>query len=346
MDGLALDGGGDDSELLLAQGYAAFFGADFDGAVAVANEARRRVLGGDQTWQVLDLVSLEGLIAHQRGEWFDRMRGELRRTRDVPAVANALFDGYLCPAEYLLYGPTPYADVIATARGLRDTALRSGALRAVAFATALIGEAAVLSGDLELAAGELQEAVDLHHDLGAGGGEAHCLQRLAEVHLARGDDEAARRMLDRALPLARWSMLARHLLQRIYGTMILAATDPLTARAIVDRAESTLGTEDNCVFCSIMLSVPAVMACAAVGDFEHAHHHLRQAEGSAMMWEGTAWEAATAEARAVVLAAEGDLAAAQTELAAAIERFEQAGHPLDVARCRRRQLTTAGAAGG
>ena len=156
LDGLALDGGGDDGEILLAQGYAAFFGADFDGAVAVADEARRRVLGGDQTWQVLDLVSLEGLIAHQRGEWFDRMRVELRRTRDVPAVANALFDGYLCPAEYLLYGPTPYADVIATARGLRDTALRSGALRAVAFATALIGEAAVLSGDLELAAGELQ----------------------------------------------------------------------------------------------------------------------------------------------------------------------------------------------
>ena len=186
LDGLALDGGADDGEILLAQGYTAFFSADFDGAVAVADEARRRVLGGDQTWQVLDLVSLEGLIAHQRGEWFDRMRGELRRTRDVPAVANALFDGYLCPAEYLLYGPTPYADVIATARGLRDTALRSGALRAVAFATALIGEAAVLSGDLELAAGELQEAVELHHDLGAGAGEAHCLQRLAEVHLARG----------------------------------------------------------------------------------------------------------------------------------------------------------------
>ena len=153
-------------------------------------------------------------------------------------------------------------------------------------------------------------------------------------------------MLDRALPLARWSMMARHLLQRIYGTMILAAADPLTARAIVDRAESTLGTEDNCVFCAIMLSVPAAMACAAVGDLDHARHHLRHAEGSAMMWEGTAWEAATAKARAVVLAAEGDLAAAEAELTAAINRFEQAGHPLDVARCRRRQLTTVAAAGG
>ena len=144
------------------------------------------MLAGDKTWQVLDLVSLQGLLAHQRGEWFDRMRGELRRTRDVPEVANAVFDGYLCPAEYLLYGPTPYDDVIETARGLRATALRSGALRAVAFASALIGEAALLSGDLELAADELQESVDLHHVLGSSAGESHSLQRLAEVRLASG----------------------------------------------------------------------------------------------------------------------------------------------------------------
>ena len=41
-------------------------------------------------------------------------------------------------------------------------------------------------------------------------------------------------------------MVAKHLLQRIFGTMILAASDPLEARAIVDRAESTLGWEDAC----------------------------------------------------------------------------------------------------
>jgi ATP/maltotriose-dependent transcriptional regulator MalT len=127
--------------------------------------------------------------------------------------------------------------------------------------------------------------------------------------------------------------------------MILAAPDPRAARAIVDRAESTLGTADSCVFCSIMLSVPAAIVCAEVGDLEHAHHHLREAESSAKMWEGTAWEAATAEARSVVLTAEGDDAGAEAELAAAIARFEQAGHPLDVERCRRRQravVTTGG----
>ena len=206
------------------------------------------------------------------------MRAELRRTRDVPEVANAVFDGYLCPAEYLLYGSTPYRDVIDAARRLRATALRGGALRAVAFASALIGEAALLSGDLDLAAEELREAVDLHHDLGSAAGEAHTLQRLAEVRLATGDPDGARALLDQALPLARWSIMARHLLQRIYGTMISAAPNPLLARAIVDRAESTLGSEDLCAFCSIMLSLPAVAACAQVGDLDHARVHLQRAE--------------------------------------------------------------------
>jgi len=336
LEGIEPDGGPDDGEILLAQGHTAYFRSDYPKAAEVAEEARRRVLAGDKTWQVLDLVSLQGLLAHQRGEWFDRMRGELRRTRDVPEVANAVFDGYLCPAEYLLYGPTPYDDVIETARGLRATALRSGALRAVAFASALIGEAALLSGDLELAARELEESVDLHHVIGSSAGESHSLQRLAEVRLAAGDREGAMALLEQALPLARWSIIANHLLQRIYGTMIAAAPDPLVARAIVDRAESTLGREDRCSFCTVMLSVPAVGACADVGDFEHARLHLKEARRSKTMWEGTAWEAAVAEAEARLAQAEGvdDLAAER--LRVAVAGFERAGQPLDVERCRQR----------
>jgi tetratricopeptide (TPR) repeat protein len=339
LEGIEPDGGPDDGEILLAQGHTAFYTSNYPKAAEVAEEARRRVLAGDKTWQVLDLVSLQGLLAHQRGEWFDRMRGELRRTRDVPEVANAVFDGYLCPAEYLLYGPTPYDDVIETARGLRATALRSGALRAVAFASALIGEAALLKGDLELAADELQEAVDLHHVIGSSAGESHSLQRLAEVRLAAGDREAARALLEQALPLARWSIIANHLLQRIYGTMIEAAADPLVARAIVDRAESTLGLEDRCRFCSVMLSVPAVGACADVGDFDHAHRHLAVAERSTTLWEGTAWEAAVAEAAGRLALAEGDPDRAAEQLRAAVAGFERAGQPLDVERCQRRLET-------
>ena len=74
------------------------------------------MLAGERNWQVLDLVALQGMLAHRSGSWFDRMRLELRRTRETPEIANTIFDGYLCPAEYMLYGQASYAEVIELAR--------------------------------------------------------------------------------------------------------------------------------------------------------------------------------------------------------------------------------------
>jgi tetratricopeptide (TPR) repeat protein len=334
LDGLELDGSPSDTEILLVRGNLAYFSGDHDAAWQISEAARVRVLQGDKSWQVLELVALQGLLAHQRGEWFDRLNVELRRTRDLPDVATALFDGYLCPAEFMLYGATPYAEVIELCRSLRATAQRAGALRAVAFATEVIGEAALLSGDLELAERELQQAIELHHDIAATSGEAAALQRLAEVHVVRGEYDEANRLLRQALPLARWSAIALHLLQRIFGTMITAAPDPASARAVVDHAEATLGTDDACYFCDITLAIPAAIACANVGDLVAARRHLGVAERSAKLWEGTAWEAATAEARAHVAAASEELDEARRLISVAADGFTTAGQPLDAERCR------------
>ncbi|MBV9650799.1 MAG: AAA family ATPase [Pseudonocardiales bacterium] len=335
LDGLDTDGGHEDADILLARGKCAFFTADFVTAQAAADQAQQLVLAGQRNWMVLDLVSLQGLLAHRSGSWFDRMRLELRRTRDNPEIANAIFDGYLCAAEYMLYGSTSYAEVIELARGLQSTARRSGALRAEAFASALIGEAALLSGDLELAAAELSQARDLHREMGSAAGEAHSLQRLAEVRVAEGDSAAAMRLLQDALPLARGSILAKHLLQRIFGTMIVSATDTREARAIIDRAEATFGWDDACNFCSIMFSVPASIASARAGDLRSAQRLLGLAESSAVIWQGTSWEAAIAEAQAAVAAASGDFTTARERMHAATEGFDRAGQPIDAERCRR-----------
>jgi DNA-binding SARP family transcriptional activator/tetratricopeptide (TPR) repeat protein len=250
LDGLDTDGGADDADILLARGKYAYFTADFDAAHTAAEQAQRLILAGERNWQVLDLVTLRGLLAHRSDQWFGQMRTELHRTREDPATAGAIFDGYLCSAEYLLYGPTPYADVIELARDLHSTAEQSGARRAAAFARALSGEAALLSGDLTLAAAELTEASALHRDLGSAAGEAHSLQRLAEVRVAQGNAAEARQLLERAFPLARTSIVAKHLLHRTFGTMIHAAAGRAEARQIVDRAESMLGWDDICQFCS------------------------------------------------------------------------------------------------
>jgi hypothetical protein len=83
-----------------------------------------------------------------------------------------------------------------------------------------------------------------------------------------------------------------------------------------------------------MLSVPAAIACADVGEVEAAQVHLRTAERSAALWQGTAWQAALLEARAHLAHAEGDHAGSRRLLQQAAECFETAGQPLDADRCR------------
>jgi hypothetical protein len=333
LAGLTVDGDAADGPILLARGNVAYFTGDIDAAWDAAASARQLLTSPGDPWHYVDLLSLQGLIAHQRGEWFTRFRQELRRAGGKPFLASALFDAHLCVAEYLLYGPIPYAEVIELGEALRRQATQSGALRGVAFATALIGEAALLMDDLPRAETELSEAVDLHHDIDASGGEAHSLQRLAEVHLARGDRISAERLLQRALPLARWSVIANHLLQRVYGSMIAAAPDSNAARAVVDRAEATLGETDRCPFCEVMLAVPASIACAEAGDIEGARRYLSSAETSAARWEGSAWDGAVLEARAHLAFAEGSDEDAAELASQAAQLFAAAGHARDAARC-------------
>ena len=333
LAGLTIDGDVADSSVMRAQGTLAYLSGDIDRAWQITSRARELLHSPDDPWHLVDLVNLQGLIAHERGEWFSRFRMELRRTRGKQQLAAVLFDAHLCVAEYLLYGPVPYTEVIEQAEELRRSAAESGALRGVAFATSLAGEAALLMDDLERAEHDLLEAVDLHREVDAPAGEAHALQRLAEVHLARGDRAAARALLQRALPLARWSVISRHLLQRIYGAMITAADTPDEAHAVVETAEATIGETDQCPLCAVMLAVPAAMACADVADLDAARGYLELAEKSAARWEGTAWTAAVDEARAHLAGAEARPADAAQLYARAAEQFALAGHRRAAARC-------------
>jgi tetratricopeptide (TPR) repeat protein len=332
--GLDLEGDAADGPLLLARGNLAFFAGDTDGAWKVAAQARELLDLSQDSWHLVDLISLQGLIAHQRGEWFDRFRTELRRTQGKERLATALFDAHLCVAEYMLYGPVPYEEVIEEAEELRRGARRYGALRGVAFATSLIGEAELLRGDLDRAEVELSEAVELHRDIDAPAGEAHGLQRLAEVRIARGDKAEAVRLLRRALRNARWSVMALHLVQRIYGTLIAAAPNSAAALALVDEAGTTIGDDEHCLFCDVMLEVPAAIACADGGDLDGSRRHLQAARRSAARWEGTAWMAGVAEAEAHLAVAEGRARDAQRLASSAVELYGSADQPRDAARCR------------
>jgi DNA-binding winged helix-turn-helix (wHTH) protein/tetratricopeptide (TPR) repeat protein len=333
LAGLEATGGPDDGAILFGRGMLAYFSGDLDGADAAVEAARALALRPGAPDRLLDVITLQGMIAHNRGEWFDRLRRELRGTRENPQLASTVFDSHLCVAEYLLYGPTPYEEVVALAHQLREQAERAGARRGVAFAVTVAGEAALLAGDLDAARADLSEAVALHVEMAADTGTAHTLQRLAEVELAAGDRAEAERLLRRALPLARWSPLARHLLQRIYGTLIAAAPDADAALTVVDEAVERLDEPFACMFCQVMIAVPASIACIEGGRLDEARAWLAQATSSAANWQGTAWQGAVTEVRAHLARAEGGDAGASRLFAEAARLFAVAGQPLDAQRC-------------
>ena len=334
LDGLTPGGGPDDSEILVALGMFAYFTGDIAAAQQIVENARKLALAPDAPNVLLDIITLEGMIAHNRGEWFDRLLRELRATRESPALASKIFDCHICVAEYLLYGPTPYTEVVALAHELRANAERAGARRAVAFAACVAGEAELLAGDIDAARRDLLDAVALHRELGAETGTAHSLQRLAEAELAAGNRAEAERTAREALVLARWSPLARHILQRTYGTLVSAAPDAASALAVVDEASETLDEPGSCPFCEVMVAVPSAVACAEGGRLDEARHHLAVAEVSASLWEGTAWEGSVTEAKACLARVEGDQVETDRLLARAARLFDDAGQTLDAARCR------------
>ena len=257
----------------------------------------------------------------------ERMRRDAEQVSDLQRVE---FDGFSCGAERAIAGPIPHADVMLLARSLERQADDNGGARAVAFAHALAGEAALRSGFLRLARRELSEAAELHHAQGSAAGEAHVLTLLAEVSFAGGDREAGHRILEQALPRARWSRRARHLVPRVYGAMIAATPDAAEAHALVVRAASEL-RPDTCAYCLLAFAIPAVAAASDAGDLDLARHYAELVWASSRVWGGTTVEAAFSESLAHFAAAKGGDALPHLQLA--IAAFDAAGQPLDVKRC-------------
>ena len=126
LAGLELEGDAADGPILLARGNLAYFTGDVDDRLGDRQPRRASCCTPDDPWHLVDLVALQGLIAHQRGEWFERFRIELRRTQGKQRLATALFDAHLCVAEYLLYGPVPTTRSSSEAEELRRRADQAG----------------------------------------------------------------------------------------------------------------------------------------------------------------------------------------------------------------------------
>lgn len=324
-------------QLLVARGLAWWCAGRLDDADEAGQEARLLAVETGELRDFVDATMLTAMVAHERGTWPQRASLDLLDSTLRPDLATVVIDAHLCVAESYLYGGAPYEDVIAFATDLARRAGEAGAARTEAFAATLLGEAHLLRGDVPLATGHLRAAVARHRTVGVLCGEALTLQRLAEALLAAGDGDGARAALDEAFVAARGSPVGtRHLLDRIHGTAIRAARDASAAVDAVEGADRDLrGPLETCPPCSINLSVPAAIACAAAGDVERAAGYLARSEHVvAAFYPRGGWRAALDEARAAVARSSGDAAGAARLLQQAAEGFERWGQRLDAGRCR------------
>jgi tetratricopeptide (TPR) repeat protein len=309
--------------------------ADADTAAAKADEAYRLAIELRDPAAILDATWAHALAAHAKGELPARLREYLRATRHLPEIATRVFDGQLCVTERMLYGGLPNAEIIAFADGLADEAQRLGAARGHAFALTLRGEAKILAGQLDEADRDFADGARLHGTIGARAGEALSLLGRAQVATYRGRPEHARPFLVDALLMARESEVGHHTLDRIYGAMVQAASDPKGGLRVVREAESAIrGPAETCPTCRIAFIVPAAIAAARAGDLERADRYAQDCETALRIVAlPPAWHAAVAEVRGWVARAHGRPGEAREHLYGAADGYLAWGQPLDAQRC-------------
>lgn len=323
-------------EMLVAQGYIALAQSDVARAERCAEQARRLAIDEGLATELTGAATLRALVAHSRGDWHQQIEIDLLDTSRAPQLAASVHDGHLCVVEHYLYGSRPYHELIAFAHRLRAAAQHSGADRGFAFATLVLGEAELLAGHHAAAGLHLREAVELHHRVGSAAGQSLALQRCAELDLIAGDGAEAALLLAQALELARQStLLGRHLLPRIYGTMIDAAAGTAQSLAVVEEAESAVAPTEACRMCRVTFTLPAARACARAGDQNRALDYLAAArEVAPPASRGVAWTAAMAETEAVLAEAAGHATAATSLQRDAAQLYAAAGQTHDASRCR------------
>jgi len=318
---------------LLAQAAAAWFSGDLAEAGRCAAEAESLALANGLARETRMAVQIRAAVAHSTGDWPAALRSGLDASVLTPELADILFDGHTCVAEFTLTSGEPLDRVRAVAEELHATSVRSGARRAQVFAATLLGEVALATGLTDEAEARLREAVRLSREIGAVSAEALASLRLGEAAHARGQAADADTLLADALFISRWTPMSGHLIPLGYAALLRATEDSELARARLDDAGAYLREQELvCAYCGMAFHVAAAIAAVRAGQLEQAAVFVAAAEATAGLWPGGPWLAALDEARGELAWASGDRAEAEARFRAAREAFTYDGRRLDAER--------------
>ncbi len=318
---------------LVTEAAAAWFRADIETASRLAAEARSLSLAAGLTREARAALEVEAAIAHSTGAWGPALEHDLGLSLRAPDLADTLFDGHLCIAQYAVRGGDSLERIREVAEELHANSLRSGARRAQAFAATLLGEVALAEDRTEDASEWLEETVRVSREIGAIASESLASLRLGEAARARGDNAEADGLLADALVLSRWSPLIRHLQPLTYAALMLPPNDPDLGRRWFEEAEAALRQEEHpCVYCGVTFDLAAAIATARSRQPERAAELVAATEEAVGLWPDGAWHASFEEARGELALAQGKTEEASALLRSAREGFAERGRRLDAKR--------------
>jgi len=320
----------------LAWGLLHLNSGDFDKARSVAEETRDLAMAAGLVREVGEASALMGLCAQMQGRWKAVFQTEfIAWARKTPEKVSQVFDGHLCLAEFCLCNAKGHQEIGASAQELLSVAEGAGSLPGRGLALLILGEVALFSGHLHDAERLLTEADALLTKADANSGRVLALERLAEIALSSGRNWQARRLIARAEGVAVTSWLSPHLLIRLKGLSVRAASSREKALEIVHEGDRLLALHSyGCQPCSIGFRVAAASALAGMGALEQVGRRLDEAERIAAMWQGGPWVAAVWEARGIQRRAENNSAQAVSAFVEAASRYASLGRPTDEGRCR------------
>ncbi|GLZ29352.1 hypothetical protein Lesp02_15420 [Lentzea sp. NBRC 105346] len=320
----------------LANGLVAWGRRNVEEAERLAKQARALALDANLGHELGEASTLLALVAYARGTWHEQFRQEfadsVRRSADLE---GAVFDAHLCFQEFYLYGPEGHEGAESFGRDLLGIAAEADSPAGRALAQLLLGEFALLSGQLDEALVHLERSLADAEEAGCLSAQSIALERSAEAQVRRGDRAAAVALLDRAMPLARSSGIRSHLIIRIHGLRVLAAGGLVEALGAVRDGERLLAEAAHvCDPCSMGFRIEAARACARANDLGRARRHLAEAERISGLWQGGPWSAALWEVRAELRRAAGQTTQAAALFLEAAELYSALRRPLDEDRCR------------
>jgi DNA-binding SARP family transcriptional activator len=324
--------GGERAAQLVAQAAAAWFRGDVEGARRAAAEAQPLAVTARLAREARMAVQIQAMVAHSSGQWPAALRLDLDESLRAPELAETLFDGHLCVAEYALTSGEPHQRIRAVAEELHARAVRSGARRARAFAATLLGELSLIATQTDQAERLLREAVQVSREISAVSAEALASVRLGEAARARGEIAKGDAMLADALVISRWSPLSGHLQPLGYAALLRATDHPELCGERLDDAEAHLRGDLVCAYCGHAFRVAAAIAAARSGQPDRAEAALSAAEATAALWQGGPWPSALEQARGELANARGNRTEALEHLRAAKDGFADVGWRLDADR--------------